>query len=144
MWHDLLASCSEESIRFRFSYLFKQTTHDMATRYCFIDYDREMAIVAEVIEDGERRLVGVGRLAADVDHTTADYGILVVDRWQGHGLGGLLTDYCLEIAKKWGVGRVVAETSKSNSRMIRLFKERGFTLNPEQEEDVVLISKKLD
>ena len=35
MWHELLASCSEESIRFRFRYLFKQTTHEMATRFCF-------------------------------------------------------------------------------------------------------------
>ena len=48
MWHELLASCSPESIRFRFRYLFKQTTHEMATRFCFIDYDREIAIVAEI------------------------------------------------------------------------------------------------
>ena len=42
MWHELLASCSTQSLWFRFSYLFKQTTHEMATRYCFIDYDREI------------------------------------------------------------------------------------------------------
>ncbi|NQT13438.1 MAG: acetate--CoA ligase family protein, partial [Planctomycetes bacterium] len=42
MWHELLAGCSTESIWFRFSYLFKETTHEMATRYCFIDYDREI------------------------------------------------------------------------------------------------------
>ncbi len=143
MWHDLLASCSTESIWFRFSYLFKQTTHEMAARYCFIDYDREMGIVAEVEENGERKLIGVGRLVADMNHDAAEYAVIVTDRWHGHGLGGLLTDYCLEIAKKWGVKRVVAETSKDNSKMITTFRNRGFELDDEHEEDVVLVSKAL-
>ncbi|MGQ9575060.1 MAG: bifunctional acetate--CoA ligase family protein/GNAT family N-acetyltransferase [Thermoguttaceae bacterium] len=141
MWHELLASCSTQSIWFRFSYLFKQTTHEMATRYCFIDYDREIGIVAEVEENGQRKLIGVGRLVADVNHETAEYAVIVVDRWHGHGLGGLLTDYCLEVAKRWGVKRVVAEISKDNARMLATFRNRGFTLNDQQEQDVVLVSK---
>jgi len=141
MWHELLASCSTQSIWFRFSYLFKQTTHEMASRYCFIDYDREMGIVAEVEEEGERKLIGVGRLVADAEHDAAEYAVIVVDRWHGHGLGGLLTDYCLEVAKRWGVKRVVAETSKDNARMLATFRNRGFELNDEAEEDVVLVNK---
>jgi len=141
MWHELLASCSTQSIWFRFSYLFKQTTHEMATRYCFIDYDREIGIVAEVEENGQRKLIGVGRLVADVNHEVAEYALIVVDRWHGHGLGGLLTDYCVEVAKRWGVKKVVAETSKDNARMLATFRNRGFTLNDEQEQDVVLVSK---
>lgn len=143
MWHELLASCSTQSLWFRFSYLFKQTTHEMATRYCFIDYDREMGIVAEVEEEGQRRLIGVGRLVADVNHETAEYAVIVVDRWHGRGLGGLLTDYSLEVAKKWGVRRVVAETSKDNARMLATFRNRGFALNDKQEQDVVLVSKEV-
>ena len=141
MWHELLASCSTQSIWFRFSYLFKQTTHEMASRYCFIDYDREMGIVAEVEEQGERKLIGVGRLVADAEHDAAEYAVIVVDRWHGHGLGATLTDYCLEVAKRWGVKRVVAETSKDNARMLATFRNRGFELDEESEEDVVLVSK---
>jgi len=141
LWHELLASCSTQSLWFRFSYLFKQTTHEMAARYCFIDYDREMAIVAEVEEDGQRRLVGVGRLVADANHETAEYAVLVVDCWHGHGVGGLLTDYCLEVAKRWGVKRIVAETSRDNVRMIATFRNRGFEVDEQQEQDVVLVSK---
>jgi len=143
MWHDLLAGCSTQSIWFRFSYLFKQTTHEMATRYCFIDYDRELGIVAEVEEEGERKLIGVGRLVADVNHETAEFAIIVVDRWHGHGLGSLLTDYCLEIAPRWGVKRIVAETSKDNMRMLATFRNRGFEIN-DHEEDVVLVSKSIE
>jgi acetyltransferase len=143
MWHELLGSCSTQSLWFRFSYLFKETTHEMAARYCFVDYDREIGIVAEVEEDGQRKLIGVGRLVADVNHHAAEYAVIVVDRWHGHGLGGLLTSYCEEVAKKWGVKKIVAETSKDNARMIATFRNRGFELNDDQEEDVVIVSKEI-
>jgi acetyltransferase len=141
MWHELVASCSTESLRFRFSYLFSRTTHEMASRYCFNDYDREIGIVAEVEEDGERRLIGVGRLVADVNHDAAEYAVIVVDRWHGHGLGSLLTRYCLEIATTWGVKRVVAETSRQNVRMLGTFRSLGFEETRVPGEDVVYVNK---
>jgi len=143
MWHDLVAACSTETIWFRFRYLFKQTTHEMATRFCFTDYDRELGIVAEVEEEGKRKLIGVGRLVADVNHETAEYGVIVADRYQGHGLGGLLTDYCLDVAKRWGVKRLMAETTKNNVRALATFRNRGFELD-DREEDVVLVSKEVE
>jgi acetyltransferase len=143
MWHELLGSCSKESIRYRFSSLIKQTTHEMASRYCYIDYDREIAIVAEVEEEDRRKLIAVGRLVADANHEEAEYAVLITDSWQGRGLGGLLTDYCVEVAKRWGVKRIVAETSKDNLRMITTFRNRGFAINDEQEEDVVMVRKDL-
>lgn len=143
LWHALLTGCSKESIWFRFRHLFKQTTHEMATRFCFIDYDREIGIVAEVEEDGERKLLGVGRLVADADHTNAEYAVLVADAYQGKGLGALLTDYCLEICKEWGINTVVAETAPENHRMLGIFEHRGFAFNFATANDVVLGHKVL-
>ncbi|MEQ8789573.1 MAG: bifunctional acetate--CoA ligase family protein/GNAT family N-acetyltransferase [Pirellulaceae bacterium] len=143
MWHELLASCSQESIWMRFRYLFKQTTHEMATRFCFIDYDREIAIVAECEVEGRRRLIGVGRLVADADHLDAEYAVLVVDAYHGLGLGSLLTDYCLEICRGWGIHKVIAETSPDNRRMLQLFQHRGFELDHSLSPDVVLARKML-
>ncbi|MGO9112222.1 MAG: GNAT family N-acetyltransferase [Thermoguttaceae bacterium] len=143
LWHDLLTNCSTQSRWFRFNYVFKQTTHEMASRYCYIDYDRELAIVAEVEEQGERKLIGIGRLVADVDHQVAEYAVIVVDRWQGRGLGGLLTDYCLELAKKWGVKQVVAEIAKDNSRMLATFRNRGFEITSPMKQDVAMATKTL-
>ncbi|MCA9103211.1 MAG: bifunctional acetate--CoA ligase family protein/GNAT family N-acetyltransferase [Pirellulales bacterium] len=143
MWHALLASCSQESLWFRFRYLFKQTTHEMATRFCYIDYDRELAIVAEV-EDGDgRKLIGVGRLVADADHTNAEYAVLVADAYQGRGLGALLTEYCLGICQSWGIDSVVAETAPSNRRMLGIFKRFGFSLDRTISSDIVLGRKQL-
>lgn len=143
MWHELLASCSQESIWFRFRHVFKQTTHEMATRYCFIDYDREIAIVAEIEENDRRRLVGVGRLVADADRTDAEYAVLVADAYQDCGMGSLLTDYCLAIAADRGIATVVAETDPQNARMIELMKNRGFELDYSMASDVVLGKKKV-
>ena len=144
MWHDMLASCSRESLWFRFQYLFKETTHEMATRFCFIDYDREIAIVAEIETEPKRTLIGVGRLVSDADHRDAEYAVLVADAYQGLGLGAMLTDYCLEICKSWGIGTVVAETSPQNRRMVAIFQNRGFQIDRTVSPDVVLGAQGID
>lgn len=143
MWHQMLASCSPETIRMRFRYMFKATTHEMAARFCFIDYDRELAIVAEIEEDGQRHMMGVGRLVADSDHSNAEFAVLVGDPWQGIGLGSLLTDYCLEICPRWGITRVIAEMAPENRRMITIFENRGFEIDNRMSMDVVIARKDL-
>ncbi len=143
LWHEMLAISSRESIRFRFRYIFKETTHQMAIPYCFIDYDREMAIVGIVEEDGRKRMIGVGRLISDPDRTNAEYAVFVADPWQSKGLGGILTAYCLQIAQSWGIRKVTAETTPDNIRMIRIFENHGFKLEYKTEESVVLAAKPL-
>ena len=141
-WMAMLASCSRETIYSRFRYMFQWSTHQAAIRYCFVDYDREIAIVAETGEGDGRRLVGVGRLVADPDHESVEYAVLVTDAWQGRGLGALLTDYCLEIAAGWGAKRMVAQTTSDNRRMLALFERRGFAMDP-AEDGLVNVSKPL-
>ena len=137
LWHEMLAACSLESIRGRFRALVK-TTHAMAARFCFIDYDRELGIVAVVEEDGRPKLAGIGRLVADPDHTSAEYAVLVADPWQGKGLSDTLTDYCLTIAKEWGVRRVYAETTPENRRMIAVLRSHGFDVESRLDEGLVV------
>ncbi len=54
LWLDLLNSCSKESIYSRFRYNFHFDSHEVATQFCYIDYAREIAIVAELEEKGKR------------------------------------------------------------------------------------------
>jgi len=137
LWHAMLRRCSPESIRFRWRYLFADSTHEMASRYCYIDYDREMALVAEA----EGALVANARLVADADMETGDYAVIVEDRWQGRGLGSVLTDRMLEVARLWGLRRVTAETTPDNGAMVNVFWRRGFRLD--RREDAVLAVKEL-
>jgi acetyltransferase len=137
-WHEMFSRCSAESIRSRFLSLIKGTTHKMAARYCYIDYDREIAIVAEAIEDGEKKIVGVGRLVSDPDGQSAEYAVLVVDDWQGRRLGTTLTEYCMRIATRRGIRRVTAITTPENMRMLGVFRRLGFNLDHESDKGVVV------
>jgi len=144
MWFDLLASCSRESIYSRFNYFFQWAFHEIATRYCYIDYDREIAIVAETNENGQKKLIGVGRLIADIEHETVEYAILITDKWQNKELGSNLTDYCMEISKKWGLKRIVAQTTSDNKRIIALFQKRGFNITHDEDTSTVYVEKEIN
>jgi acetyltransferase len=136
LWLELLGSCSKESIYSRFRYNFHYDSHEIATQFCFIDYAREIAIVAEVVEEGKKKLIGVGRLIADLDHETVEYAVLISDAWQKKELGTILTEYCVEIARQWHLKRVVAETTKDNQAMISVFKKLGFQVTFNQDTGV--------
>jgi len=143
LWRELLAGCSRESIYARFRYFFRWETHEAAIHYCFIDYDREIAIVAELNQGETRKLLGVGRLIADPDHETVEYAVLVSDEWQNKGLGSILTEHCMEIAKKWNLRRIVAETTTDNRRMISVFQKHGFDIKIDEASTLVEVAKEL-
>ena len=143
MWMELLAGCSRESIYARFRHFFQWQSHQAAIRYCFIDYDREIAMVAEWNRNGRRELLGVGRLVADPDHESVEYAVLVGDKWQNRGLGSVLTECCLDIASRWGLKRVVAQTGSDNTRMLTLFKRLGFATTPSADGSVIDAVKEL-
>ncbi len=144
MWMDMLSRCSRESIYARFRYFFQWESHDTAAHYCYIDYDREIAIVAEYSEGDVRRLVGVGRLIANPDYETAEYAILAPDDFQNRGLGSILTDYCMEIARKWNIKCLEAQTTTDNVRMLSVFNKRDFDIRtPELSGSLVEVSKRM-
>jgi len=125
-WQAMMDRCSRESLWQRFQHVIKFTPHTSAARMCSIDYDREIAIVAEDQRDGERRIVGVARLLVDSHRESAEFAILVEDLWQGRGLGMRLTAYCLHIAEQSGFACVHAETTIGNTRMLKIFESLGF------------------
>jgi acetyltransferase len=140
LWLELLGSCSKESIYHRFRYDFYFDSHDIASQYCFIDYDREIAIVAEVEDEGRKKLIGVGRLIADPDVEMMEYAILITDAWQKKELGFTLTKYCMEIAKVRGIKILAAETTKDNKPMISVFRKLNFKIRF-NEDTTVSVSK---
>jgi acetyltransferase len=128
LWLAMFQSFSEESIRYRFFQTLKDTPHEVRVRYCNIDYDREMAIVAELTEEGRRRILGVGRLSIEPDGKTGELAFIIGDQWQGLGLGTKMVDYVIEIAKDMGVETVYAVMLPDNYRALNLTKKMGFKL----------------
>lgn len=126
LWLEMFKNFSEESIRYRFFHIIKDTSHEMRVSYCNIDYDREMAIVAELTEDGERKILGVVRLNVEPDRRSGEIAFIVADPWQGLGLGSKMVDYMIEICKDIGLEQVYGLMLKDNYRAIELMKKMGF------------------
>ncbi len=141
-WHEMLENCSAETKRARFFSAIGSTTHEMATRYCYIDYDREMAMVA-ILEKSDR-MIAVGRLVANATGDETEYAILVVDAWQKSGLGTLLTQICLDLVRMSRIPKVVASTLFENHGMCALFDRFGFSYVRDRGEEVIEAELRLD
>jgi len=128
LWLEMFQNFSEESIRYRFFQIIKDTPHEVRVRYCNIDYDREMAIVAELNENGHRKILGVTRLIVEPGRKSGEIAFIVADPWQGLGLGTKMLDYTIEIAKDMGVETIYGIMLSDNYRAINLMKKMGFTI----------------
>ena len=118
---------SERTVYFRYLqmiHLTQRTAHERLTRMCFIDYDREMALVA--VHDGE--VVAVTRMHKMHSSNAAEFAIVVSDAWHGKGLGLELLRRLLDVARQEGVGRIVADIHAENSVMQKMCQRLGFRM----------------
>jgi acetyltransferase len=136
MWLEMFQQFSEESIRRRFFQLIKDTPHEIRVRYCNIDYDREMAIVAELTEEGRRKILGVVRLITEPSGKTGEVAFIVADPWQGLGLGSKMVDYMIEICKDKQLETIYGLILRDNKKAIELMREMGFTIEFYDEDTV--------
>jgi acetyltransferase len=113
---------------FQMQRLESRIAHERLIRKCFLDYDREIALVAERVDKhtGLPELVGVGRLARQRRMEEAELGVVVADRCQGAGLGTELVRRLLQIARAEKIRRVEAHILSENSPMVALAKHFHF------------------
>ena len=128
LWLEMFQNFSDESIHYRFFEIIKDTPHEVRVRYCNIDYDREIGIVAELNEGGRRKILGVVRLIVEPNGKTGEIAIIVADPWQGLGLGSKMTDYMIEICKDKKLETVYGIMLRDNHRATNLMEKMGFTL----------------
>ncbi|MGA2518833.1 MAG: bifunctional acetate--CoA ligase family protein/GNAT family N-acetyltransferase [Thermodesulfobacteriota bacterium] len=125
--HEMLSSLSEETLRTRFFSTIKNISHEWLILFCNIDYDRHMAIVAEVRENGKEKMIGVARLIMNPDLTSGELAVLVHDRFQGKGLGHKLVEVLIGIGRERGLENIRAEVLTENERMLKVFRRLRFT-----------------
>ncbi len=116
----------------------ERTAHDRLVRVCFGDYDREIALVAELWNTvtQEPEILAVGRLSKAHFLNEAELTILAVDEYQGRGLGSEISRRLLAIAKTEQLDRVTVEIPGTNPQMVEVCRGLGFEL--EQAEDGVV------
>jgi acetyltransferase len=126
MWLEMFQSFSEETIRYRFFQVLRDTPHEIRVRYCNIDYDREVAIVAEMTDHGKRKLLGVARVGLEPNARTGEIAFVVADPWQGLGIGTKMVDHTIDVCKDMNVESLYAIMLRDNFRAISLMKKMGF------------------
>jgi acetyltransferase len=125
---------SEESVYHRYFSalnLSQRITHERLQRICFNDYDREIALVAELKpakEDDAQSIIGVGRLSKQHGLNEAEFAVLVNDHWQNQGLGYELLKQLIEVGRAEKLSRIVGQILTDNHSMQHICKKLGFKL----------------
>jgi len=124
---------SDRSVYLRYFYslsLSSRVAHDRLVRICFVDYDREMAIVADSqdVNTGQHRILGVGRLVKSHAKNEGEVAVLVSDACQNQGLGTELFHRVIQIARDEKLSRVDAEILPDNFAMKKIARQLGFHL----------------
>jgi acetyltransferase len=118
----------------------QDATPEMIVRFTQIDYDKEMAFVA-VTETEE---LGVGRYIMNPDGNSADFALVVSDKYHGMGIGFKIMRALMQSAKHKGIFKFEGEVLTVNKPMLSLVKKLGFSIEPiEGDSTVMQVAKDL-
>ena len=138
---------SQESVYFRYFHLMtlnRRTAHERLTRLCFIDYDREMALVVEYQhpKTGSVEIIAVGRLSKLHGINEGEFAMVVSDPFQKQGMGTELLAQLVQIGREEQLKRIKAEILPENRAMQRICEKIGFQL--QRTPDLVLAEIELE
>ncbi|MBN1940933.1 MAG: bifunctional acetate--CoA ligase family protein/GNAT family N-acetyltransferase, partial [Candidatus Diapherotrites archaeon] len=139
----LFDTFSEKTVKNRFFHAIREMTHEMLIRYCFNDYDREIAIVVEMPRKKGKPLIGVGRMMKDIGKNSAEIALVVTDKFQHQGIGEKLLKYLEKIAKQKGIVKLWGVTSTESTGMLRITKDLGYSTARVPGENEIRIEKKI-
>jgi RimJ/RimL family protein N-acetyltransferase len=143
---DMLAAIghtSTESLQRRFFVVKRGFSPEEIEFFMNIDFRNHVALVALADEDGHRAIVGGGRYVV-VEHDGAEVAFMVIDSFQGQGIGARLVHHLTAIARDAGVKELIAEVLPENAAMRRVFSKFGFRARPSQDPRIIHLVKTLD
>jgi acetyltransferase len=107
-----------------------RVAHARLSRSCFIDYDREMVLVAERrgADSHKPEILGVGRLSKLHGANEAEFALTISDQWQHHGLGTQLLKQLVQVGRDEKLARITATMLADNHEMQSVARKAGFTV----------------
>lgn len=128
---EFVQGLSNESKYFRFMGALGELNEAMLDRFTQIDYDREMAFVALVCENGRETEIGVARYVVNADAISCEFAVAVADAWQHRGLGSLLIRSLVDVARNRGLQTMEGIVIAGNYRMLGVMNALGFSIRSE-------------
>ncbi|MBR0789308.1 GNAT family N-acetyltransferase [Bradyrhizobium manausense] len=101
-----------------------------------IDFVHHVALVACVDDAGRSIIVGGGRYVV-ADPGRAEMAFMVIDAWQGRGIGTRIARDLIVLAREAGLTELVAEVLAENSAMRQVFSRLGFVTAPKRDPDTI-------
>jgi acetyltransferase len=123
---DFVASLSPQAKYLRFMGAVNDLTPAMLARFTQVDYDREMALIGVIDENGREVQIAVARYATNPDGVSCEFAIVVSERWQGRGLARHLMLQLISIARDRGLRVMAGHILAANTRMLKLAQSLGF------------------
>ncbi|MGB9074314.1 MAG: bifunctional acetate--CoA ligase family protein/GNAT family N-acetyltransferase [Terriglobales bacterium] len=124
--------------------LSQRTAHERLTRICFIDYDREMALVAEHTKaGGGPEIIAIGRMSRLRGRDKAEMAVLVDDRFQYQGLGTELYRRLIEIARDEHLTTITSTVLSENREMQAICRRMGFHMQANYDDGTIEAELKL-
>jgi acetyltransferase len=137
LWREMIESLSDETVQQRFFGPVNEITKSMLVRYCHIDYDREIAIVAIGGKGAEKQMLGVARLTIENSNAEeGEFAIVVRDSYQRRGLGDALMGALIEAARDQSVAEISGQVPTGNDGMVGFATSLGFELNPSDDPEI--------
>jgi acetyltransferase len=125
---------SETSVYLRYARVTRladRISHQRLARVCFVDYAREIALVAiENAGSNNERIIAIGRLIRERESDDAEFALTVEDDRQASGIGSELLQRLINIAKNEKIRAVVGYILANNASMLRVCKRLGFSVQP--------------
>ena len=133
---------STQSLQRRFFAPKKGFSEQEMAFFLNIDFDNHVALVAQIDEDGHPAIAGGGRYIV-VQPGKAEIAFMVVDAYQGQGIGTVLMRHLAALARDAGLKELVAEVLPENTAMLKVFKKFGFRPSSKREPQVVHLALQL-
>jgi acetyltransferase len=136
-FHSTLSERSVYMRYFAWMKLGQRTAHERLARICFIDYDRQIALVAESNNErtGDRQIIGVGRLVKATGGKEAEVAFLITDAVQGQGIGREMMAQLIDFARDEQLTALTATFIRENLPMRRLLERYQFVVTDDLQEE---------
>ncbi|MGO9567297.1 MAG: N-acetyltransferase family protein [Desulfomonilaceae bacterium] len=140
---DLFNRLSKDTIFFRFLDDLKSLPRNWLQDFTRIDYAQDVAMVAVKEIESRDRILGVCRIMRKPGSTNGEIAVVVADHWQGKGIGKILLQKSIQIAKELGMRVLWGIVSSENKKILDMAEKLGFSIKPEPEADLYKIEMNL-
>lgn len=133
---NLVYALSQETLYYRFMTHSKRFGAKQILDFVYVDHRKNVAIVATVPEVQGEEIVGAGRYFLDERSNRAEIAFVVRDEWQGRGIGSMLFNYLVTIARQSGIAGFTAEVLRDNLKMQNILNKSGLKVTQHLEDDI--------